>query len=257
MYKRQEVLEKGILDFRISHKFGDLAGDNGGFHSLYGFDNVSDIRIAFEYGYSDKLMLALGRSKGVINTELFDGLIKYKIMTQSKKNPLSMSFLSSVYVTTIQKSSIENTLNNYNNFKERFSYFHQLIMASKLSERIIVSVAPFYNFRQLVFDTDRNNLFGLTFGGRIRTSKTLAILFDYNYVTNQKDRKFTTNSSQNAWGIGLEIDTGSHTFYLNLSNSKGVVENEFIPYTSSKTMDGQFRLGFTISRPFKLHQKRF
>ena len=33
-----ELLERGILDFRITHKFGDIGGSNGGFHTLYGLD---------------------------------------------------------------------------------------------------------------------------------------------------------------------------------------------------------------------------
>jgi hypothetical protein len=31
---------------------------------LFGLDNSADIRIAFEYGITDKMMIGLGRSKG-------------------------------------------------------------------------------------------------------------------------------------------------------------------------------------------------
>jgi hypothetical protein len=39
----------GVLDFKISHRFGTL---NGGFYELFGLDN-SSIRLGFEYGLSD------------------------------------------------------------------------------------------------------------------------------------------------------------------------------------------------------------
>ena len=59
-----ETLKARILQFRIEHRFGDFAGANGGIQNMFGFDNVADVRFAFEYGVSDKLMLGFGRSKG-------------------------------------------------------------------------------------------------------------------------------------------------------------------------------------------------
>jgi len=58
-----DMLPKGTMEFRIEHKFGDIAGTNGGIQSMFGFDNLSDMRIALEYGVTDKLMLGFGRCK--------------------------------------------------------------------------------------------------------------------------------------------------------------------------------------------------
>jgi hypothetical protein len=52
-----ETLKKGTLEFRIEHKFGDAAGDLGGINTLYGLDNATDIRFAFEYGLTNNLMI--------------------------------------------------------------------------------------------------------------------------------------------------------------------------------------------------------
>ena len=57
-----ETLAKGVLEFRIEHRFGDIAGDEGGAQAFFGFDNSSDIRFAFEYGINDKLMIGLHQS---------------------------------------------------------------------------------------------------------------------------------------------------------------------------------------------------
>ena len=54
----------------------------------------------------------------------------------------------------------------------------------------------------------------------------------------------------NPFGIGIEINTYGHVFLLNFVNSKGIGEGQFIPYTSSKWSEGQFRFGFTIARKF-------
>ena len=50
----------------------------------------------------------------------------------------------------------------------------------------------------------------------------------------------------------MEFETGGHVFDINLSNSSGILENDFLPYTNKNWLQGQFRMGFTISRTFPL-----
>ncbi|MCX8485659.1 MAG: DUF5777 family beta-barrel protein, partial [Crocinitomicaceae bacterium] len=59
-----ETIAKGITDFRIEHRFGDIAGTNGGAQNMFGFDMLSDMRIALERGVTDNLMIGFGRCKG-------------------------------------------------------------------------------------------------------------------------------------------------------------------------------------------------
>jgi hypothetical protein len=54
-----ETLSKGTYEFRIEHRFGDIGGVNGGVQNMFGFDNLSDMRIALEYGITDQLMVGL------------------------------------------------------------------------------------------------------------------------------------------------------------------------------------------------------
>ena len=56
----------------------------------------------------------------------------------------------------------------------------------------------------------------------------------------------------NPIALGLEFDTGGHIFQLNFTNSRGFGEAQYIPSTTSNISEGQFRVGFTISRVFKL-----
>ena len=82
---------------RIEHRFGDFSGTNGGYQNMFGFDYLSDMRIAIEYGVSDKFMLGLGRSKGTgaPYRSLLDGFLKYKVLEQKKGiMPLSMTVIS-------------------------------------------------------------------------------------------------------------------------------------------------------------------
>ena len=53
-------------------------------------------------------------------------------------------------------------------------------------------------------------------------------------------------------GLGFEFDTGGHVFQLNFTNAKGIMPTDYLPYTFSNWGDGQWRIGFTISRLFNL-----
>jgi hypothetical protein len=75
-----ETLSKKCLDFRISHRFGDFSS---GAYNFYGFDGPANIRLGFDYGITNKLMIGIGRSS---DHKLFDGFIKYKILSQTTNN---------------------------------------------------------------------------------------------------------------------------------------------------------------------------
>src|SRR5688500_8161872 len=80
-----EQVKKGELDFRISHRFDDAAGTAGGISTLYGFDNVADIRIAFDYGLSDIWTIGFARSKGAhLRRQILDFNSKVKLLRQQK-----------------------------------------------------------------------------------------------------------------------------------------------------------------------------
>ena len=85
-----EVLNKGLWEYRIEHRFGDFAGEQGGVQTAFGFDNVADIRMAFEHGFADNWMLGFGRSKGISNpySSLLDGFVKGRILTQNKERKI-------------------------------------------------------------------------------------------------------------------------------------------------------------------------
>ena len=85
-----ETLPKRKLDVRIFHRFGDLAGENGGFQTFYGLENASDVVIGLEYGVSDNLTVGLYRSKGAGALadgtsglrQVLNGIAKYRLLRQ-------------------------------------------------------------------------------------------------------------------------------------------------------------------------------
>ena len=57
-----EMIKKQNFNFQIIHRFGDIAGKNGGGSTAFGLDRVNDVLFGFEYGVSDNFNIGLNRS---------------------------------------------------------------------------------------------------------------------------------------------------------------------------------------------------
>src|SRR4051812_2926752 len=58
-----ETQKKHDLDFMIRHRFGDIGGEFGGAHTLFGLDIAPDLYIGLDYGITDNFTIGIGRSK--------------------------------------------------------------------------------------------------------------------------------------------------------------------------------------------------
>ncbi len=250
-----EVLKKKELEFRIEHRFGDVAGTNGGVQNFYGFDNASDVRFAFEYGISDKFMTGIGRSKGTGTPykSLLDGFLKYKILEQKTKGkmPVSLTALTSGFLSYAKASTDVSQVNHYPKFAHRMAYSAQLIVSRKFGSRASIALLPTLVHRNYVGTFDQNDLFSLGIAGSIKLTKNFGLIAEYYHNVNEKtaiDRSMYHNSLS----AGIEWLTNGHTFHFNFTNAKGFGEAQFIPLTDSNWLKGQWRLAFSISRKFKL-----
>ncbi|MFN3918157.1 MAG: DUF5777 family beta-barrel protein [Flavobacteriales bacterium] len=249
-----DMLGKKQGDFRITHRFGDIAGANGGIHSLFGIDEAADIRIATEYGINDNLNIGVGRSKGVSPySGLFDGYIKYRFLQQTTDGsvPVSITLVSTVNLSTGRLGTNPHVPNTYTDFPQRLSYTSQLLIGRKFSERFSLQIMPSYAHRNFVAYDDVNSLFALGGATYIKVNKLIAILLESYYIVNNDKRTYLGSQFYVPLALGVEFDTGGHVFHVNLTNSMGITETQFIPYTLSDLSRGQYRLGFTISRIFK------
>lgn len=257
-----EMIPKRNLDIRITHKFEDIAGPTGGANTFWGFDNVADVRIALEYGITDDLAIGFGRSKGYIGpTKLLDGFVKYRIFQQTRDNkmPISLGVYANTVYSAAQADEVDPTSELFfdGNFTRRLSYNFQIMIARKFGERFSLQIMPNYLHRNFVRANDENNLFSMGVGARLAVSKNVAFLLEY-YQYFSEFRADLANLEGDVprfyppIGVGIEIKTGGHVFTLNLTNSPGIIENQFIPYTNKSWLDGQFRFGFNISRMVKL-----
>lgn len=261
-----ETVKKKNLDFRISHRFGnvyntDLGDDalNDAAHSYFGFDNASDIRWSFDYGVTDNLTIGIGRSRF---KEMYDGSIKWKLLSQKEhfKIPVSITLFLDMGYTSVKPEVMYAGIDK--NFKtndvHRFNYFSQLIIASKLTNWLSLEVLPSYFHRNFIAERvnennnaqDANAFFSLGVGGRIKLTKRMCLIADYFY----NFHPFYQNNPDvfNPLAFGFEMETGGHVFSLFFTNSSALIENSFIPYTTDTWSKSQVKFGFCISRTFAL-----
>jgi len=251
-----ETLQKRKLDIRIMHRFGDLFGESGGWETFYGLENATDVAIGGEYGVTDNLTVGLLRAKGAGPLrQLVNGLAKYRILrqTQGEGSPITITTLGVLTVSTMQKSENPEAINFFQTFEHRMAYTLQALIARQFSERFSLQLAPGYTHRNLVQFGDQNGIFSLGLATRIQVTKVIGLIADANLPMSGEQSVFSDNETYApALGIGIEFDTGGHVFQVNLTNATGIMENDYIPYTTSEWSEGEFRLGFTISRLFNL-----
>jgi hypothetical protein len=260
-----ETVKRNHLDFRISHRFGNVYDNslpnplNTMGQTFIGFDNVRDIRFSFDYGLTENITLGIGRSK--LN-HLIDGSIKWRILQQTTdfSMPISLALFSSTAYSHDPMSVIYGDIVKDFNTSElhRFNFFHQVIIASKLSDWLSLELLPSYMYRNYIRQNintknneyDVNGFFSLGFGGRIKLSKRVSFIGDYFY----NFAPYYQNNPKvfNPLSLGFEIETGGHVFSLFVTNAGGLIENNFIPYTTDTWTKGQVKFGFCISRTFAL-----
>ncbi len=247
MSQSVEMLQPGVLDFRILHRFGNV---NEGIKEFFGLDQAS-IRLGLDYGIAQNLTIGAGRSS---YKKSLDGFIKWRAIQQAKGTsalPLSVVLVGG---TTLMGAPWSDPTRKYA-FKHRMGYFAQVLIGRKFNEALSLQLMPTYLHRNLVETAgDRNKMFAVGVGGRMKVSKRTSVNWDYYYVTNQNNAR----DVYNPLSIGVDIETGGHVFQLHFTNAIGMNERIFLTETTNSWGRGDIQFGFNISRAFQLgkHTKK-
>ena len=248
----------GVMDVKISHRFGTV---KGGWSSFFGLD-AADTRIGVDYGINNWLMTGIGRSNAYGTVDAF---FKAKLLRQStgKINmPVGVSGVAAMQVNTTSwyNRVADDTLRS--KFNSRLSYTFQLLIARKFTEGLSLQVSPTYiHFNlpppppgknpPLVQDNAHRNLLSVGFSGRQKISKRASLNVEYFYQL--PDHRLSW--SENSFSVGFDIETGGHVFQFMFTNSNLIAENMFIAQTTDKWSKSGYRIGFNISRVFTVAHK--
>ncbi len=242
-----EMLAAGALDFRILHRFGKI---NQGFDEFFGLDNAT-MRMGFDYGVTKNITVGVGRS--TFKKEL-DGFIRYRILWQST-GPKAIPF-SLIWTSGIMRNGLENPLSDPDlkvTQERRLSYFHQLIIGRKFSERFSLQLSPILVHANLVDNIlIPNDLFALGLGARYKFTKRMALVLDYTFPFNNFPRDY----SRHPLSIGVDIETGGHVFQLHFSNATGMNERSLLAEENGNFFDGDIQFGFNLSRIFQIRKNK-
>jgi hypothetical protein len=232
-----ENVGAGVLDFRILHRFGPLS--QGGYN-LFGLDQAT-MRIGLDYGITSRLMIGIGRSTF---EKQYDAFLKYRIIRQQsgeRNIPFSMSYAG----TAIYKSLKDATTTYTPYASDKFSFAHQILLASKISDYLSLQLTPTLLHYNIVENaTIPNDFYSLGTGLRVRLSKRVNLITEYYHRFNK------LTGYDDPLTMGFDIETGGHVFQLNVTNSTGMTERTFINETTGTWAKGDLRFGFTISRVF-------
>lgn len=276
---------KGTMEMDIQHRFGTW---NKGYEDFWGFFAPSNIRLGVSYVPINKLNVGIGFTKtsaaiipkGDISSvagPLWDGSLKYSIITQTKgKYPVSVSYYVNAAFNT--KKDVNKDIYRYSS--DRLSYFHQLLIARKVTDKLSIQVAPSISHTNVVngyftklndstlqINKSRNfDHFAIALSARYKLTGVTSLMVNYD----QPITKHATKNPNPSLSLGIEFNTSSHAFqlfftnyyYLNPSINNMFNTNNPFKYTDLSTDDpsttdivestqvkgGKFLIGFNITR---------
>ncbi len=234
---------KGTFEMDIQHRFGVV---KNGYKDLFGIYAPSNIRIGFCYVLKKDFQVGLGFTKDRLQWDL-NG--KYAIVKQGKTGgwPISITWFGNIVMDTRPK---ENFVNN----GDRLSFFNQVLIARKITDKFSVQVAPsISHYNNIAGYTDangkiqptmKNNHVAIAFMGRYKmTAKT-------NFLVNY-DQPLTQHPMDNPHpniSFGLEMITSSHAFQFFASNYHNIIPQSNNYFNENDYTKGEFLIGFNITR---------
>ena len=251
---------KKTLEIDIMHRFGSV---QKGYDDFWGFFAPSNIRLAVNYSPINKLNVGIGITK---RNMLGDLNAKYAIITQTPhKYPVSVSYYTNLAYDT--RKDKDNSLFKYRS--QRLSFFHQLIIARKVTNKLSVQVAPSLSHQNSVngyftkndstgtetFQEMKFNHFAIAFSARYKLTNVMSFMINYD----QPLTKHATNNPSPNISFGFEMNTSSHSFqifagnYYNLNPQQNNLYNKnsafaHTDFDGTKVKGGNFLIGFNITR---------
>lgn len=212
---------KGTFEMDIMHRFGTL---QKGYEDFFGFFAPSNIRLGFSYVPVKNLMAGISITKSNMTWEAF---AKYALITQTKgKYPVSVTYYANMGYDSRSKD-------NFIHSSDRLSYFHQLMIARKINDKLSIQIAPsishinvvngYYKTSGSIIDSTykssvegemKHNHFAIALSARYKLKPSMALLLNYD----QPITKHATNNPDPNLSLGVEFNTSAHSFQLFVTN---------------------------------------
>jgi len=236
---------KGGMEFQIHHRFSLIENiDN-----LFGIYGAANTRLGLNYGITDRLMVGAGTTK---DYKLQDLQWKYLILQQTEDNsmPVSLSYYGNL-VLDLRDQEAFGPEERYR-FIHRLSYFTQLILARKFSEKFSFQLAPsviyFNAVPQYSNESSYKNLnFGVSAGGRANLFGSHSLIFEYDQLLTKQD---LDEQPKPSLSLCWEIGTATHSFQVFVTNYSNIINQYNLLYNTNALTDWEYLVGFNITVRF-------
>lgn len=238
---------KGTFEMDIQHRFGTV---KNGYKDLWGIYAPSNIRLGFNYAPISKMYLGFGLTKEHMQ---WDFNLKYAILQQMKDGgmPVSLTYFGNMVINGRDKKFFARKT-------DRLSYFHQLILARKLTEKLSIQAAPtlsyFNNVEGYIDEAGdirgkmQNAHFSVSFAGRYKLTERLALIAG----VDQPVTRHPTNNPYPNVSFGIEMNTSAHAFQIFAGNYASIIPQRNNMFNQNDYQNGQFLIGFNITRLWNL-----
>lgn len=228
-------LAAGNLNVTIMHSFG-IATRNT-VRNFFGFDNVQNVRLGLDIGLTDRWSAGIGRSSQFNVVDLRTKLALLQQKTDGSM-PLSLSLKGDLGIVTQE---------NNRPIKDDISTMFSAIFARKINDSISLQLSPIYSYFNRAPQGRHKNLFSVGLGSEIRLSNRYSLIAEYFPVIGNKN-----NGTQNAFTLGVNIETGGHVFQLFFTSTEWHLEQYVLANNREQFWAGNFRFGFNVNRIFDL-----
>lgn len=263
---------KKTFEMDIMHRFGTVGK---GYENFWGLFAPSNIRLGVSYAPINNLNVGLGITK---ENMLWDFSAKYAILKQTKGlYPVSVTYYGNLSYDS--RKDPDNSLFRTKELKEkgdflsktigaspdRMKFFHQIIIARKINDRLSLQIAPSLSHQnavngywkrvdsttKVVEGEMKHTHFAIAFAGRYKLTAVTAVIFNYD----QPITKHVVNNPSPNISFGLEFTTSNHAFQLFMGNffylspQRNNLENKnHFKNENGNISIRQFLIGFNVTR---------
>ncbi|MDP3394276.1 DUF5777 family beta-barrel protein [Sediminibacterium sp.] len=237
---------KGTFEFDIYHRFAPI---DKGFTDLFGLFGSANMRLGFSYSLLNDLQIGFGANNHNMQV---DFNAKYAIVKQTRDNamPVSVTFFGDIAMDTRAKSSVLPIVNT----TDRLSYFSQIMVARKISEKFSLqgsinythfnNVEGYLDDKNVVQPKMKNDHLSFALTSRYKISPKTSIVFNY-------EQPLTTHYMNNPkpnLSLGLDMKSSGHDFQVFFGNYGYTVPQNNSFLNQNDYAKGQYVIGFNMSR---------
>ncbi len=247
-----EAAGKNEFIVNFSHRFGEI-NNSAPEENLAGLYEARDIRLALDYGITNRLSIGIAGNKIGARYEV-NG--RYKVMEQRVGGfPFSITAMANAVYSAQRNGPVPVAgiqVERYPNATSRLSYLYAAVLACKVTKHFSLSLVPTYLHRNYVVGlNEETEIFALGIGSRLQVSRTMAFTSDI-YLNS---KKYRSSAYFLPIGLGWEVVAGGHVFQILLTNA-AVLPNEFLVNSSSDWAAGKMSMGFNLIRSIGVGKKR-